>query len=402
MNFNFRGFRVDRDGPRLWTMMRSKVRFAAPVVVAGLIGLGAWIPAEASASTPSLPAISAAQLIAKAETAKISAYSATLQWSARLGLPSLSALTSGGGQSVATSTGLNPTSLLSGTHKLEVWVNGARRQRLALPASLAETDFIHNGDQAWIWDSSNQKVTHLTLAPAKAGPRVAMPQRSGAAGLTPGALAARALSAISPSTSVSVASPVYLAGRAAYVLRLSPRAGTAGATQSSVASVRIAVDASNGFPLQVSIRAKGHARPALQVGYTSLSFQTPPASEFTAPRGLSVVNKTVAPPSGHSAWGAGTFSGAGMFSGAGVGSVASLIGPPWGRVVESRGSVAGNLAGGGRSASQLRSLTTPVSGPFGSARLLHTALANVLFLPDGQVAAGLVTPAALEAAVARG
>jgi hypothetical protein len=46
--------------------------------------------------------------------------------------------------------------------------------------------------------------------------------------------------------------------------------------------------------------------------------------------------------------------------------------------------------------------TTPVSGSWGAGRLLHTSLANVLFLSDGRVAAGFVSPSALEAAVAHG
>jgi hypothetical protein len=50
----------------------------------------------------------------------------------------------------------------------------------------------------------------------------------------------------------------------------------------------------------------------------------------------------------------------------------------------------------------IREATTPVSGAWGSGRLLHTALANVLFLSDGRVAAGFVTPSAIEAAVAHG
>lgn len=373
-------------------MIRRSARFAAPVVVAGLIGLGAWLPAEASAATPSLPSMSAAKLLAKAETSKVSAFSGKLQWSAHLGLPSLSALTSGGGQSVTTSTGLNPTALLSGTHTVDVWVNGPQEQRLALPSNLAETDFVHNGDQAWVWNSSNQKVTHLLLPPSSAGA-----YQGGADGtspaatasqLTPQALADRFLSAASPSTAVSVSSPVYVAGRAAYVLRLSPKAGTAGAAQSSVAGVSVAIDASTGFPLRVTVTAKGQSAPALQVGYTSLTLGAPAASEFAAPHGLSVVTKNLRPSPGWHAYAPLTPKN----------NTPSVSGPPWAQVVELH---AGSL-GPGRLAREVQTLTTPVNGAFGSARLLHTALLNVLLLPNGRVAAGFVTPAALEAAAARG
>jgi hypothetical protein len=50
----------------------------------------------------------------------------------------------------------------------------------------------------------------------------------------------------------------------------------------------------------------------------------------------------------------------------------------------------------------IQEASTPVSGSWGSGRLLHTALANVLFLSDGRIAAGFVNASALEAAVAHG
>jgi hypothetical protein len=55
----------------------------------------------------------------------------------------------------------------------------------------------------------------------------------------------------------------------------------------------------------------------------------------------------------------------------------------------------------GRAGNQLWDATTVVNGRFGSGRLLHTSLVNVLFLPDGGAVAGFVTPTALEAAAAR-
>ena len=45
---------------------------------------------------------------------------------------------------------------------------------------------------------------------------------------------------------------------------------------------------------------------------------------------------------------------------------------------------------------------TPVTGSWGSGRLIETNLVNVLILDDGRVAAGFVTPSALEAAVSHG
>jgi len=71
----------------------------------------------------------------------------------------------------------------------------------------------------------------------------------------------------------------------------------------------------------------------------------------------------------------------------------TVVGQDWTQVV-----IAHNvqLPVGGFS---LHDATTPVSGAWGSGRLLHTALANVLFLSDGRVVAGFVSPSALEAAI---
>jgi hypothetical protein len=53
-----------------------------------------------------------------------------------------------------------------------------------------------------------------------------------------------------------------------------------------------------------------------------------------------------------------------------------------------------------KQAGELLKAATPVSGSFGSGRLIQTSLVNVLVLDDGRVAVGAVTVGALEAAVA--
>ena len=73
-----------------------------------------------------------------------------------------------------------------------------------------------------------------------------------------------------------------------------------------------------------------------------------------------------------------------------------VVGQDWTQVVIA-GEIPLQVRGFG-----IREATTPVSGAWGSGRLLHTNLANVLFLSDGRVVAGFVSPSALEAAVAHG
>lgn len=382
--------------------------------MAGAIALGAWVPTvTASAATPDLPAISAQQLVAKVVQSKVHAFSGKIDLTANLGLPDLGAVTGGGGQGGHESKGFDPTTLLSGTHQIQVWERGPD-QRLALPSSLAETDFVHSGDQAWLYDSATQTVTRLVSGPGRpqrpkaepggghqhpAGPRPPA-EAPGATSLTPGQIAHNFLDHLGPSTSVSVASPVYVAGRSTYQLQLAPRPGTASAATSTVSQVAIAVDSKTGMPLQVEVLGQGQRAPALKIGFSSIDFSTPSASAFAAPTSLSTKTKVI----GHAhhahqaqAADTGAADPAGHRGHAGPSTATSaptVAGAPWAQTITFTDA---SLA---RNAKQLDAVTTPVTGAFGSARLLTTNLASALVFPDGKVVVGLVSPSALEAAAA--
>ncbi len=361
-----------------------RIRLVAPVAVAGVIGLGAWLPTvTASASTPDLPTLTPAQLIAKVASAHVPGLSGTVRWSANLGLPDISSLTSGQGSSGSSFT---PTSLLSGTHTIKVWDAGADQQRLAVPTSMAEVDFVRNGQQAWYYDSSTDAVTHLVAAPGSSTPEASHPDaHANDPALTPDQLAQKLLAHLTPSTAVSVTSPVYVAnGHSAYQLVLSPAAGTAGAGASTVSQITMAVDATTGVPLQISVDAKGQSAPALQVGFDSVSFTTPSASEFTAPTGSSETTKTVGGQGGAHHSHDGTW-----------GPAPTITGSDWGQIAT---FAADHGPATGSAQHQLNQLSTPVTGSFGTARLVQTNLLNALILPDGRVLAGFVTPSALESA----
>jgi outer membrane lipoprotein-sorting protein len=371
-----------------------RLRLAAPVAVAGLIGLGAWLPTvTAGASAPNLPALTPAQLIAKTSQAHIDGLSGTILWKANLGLPDISGLTGGQGGS----SSFNWTTLLSGDHTIKVWDAGARQQRLALPSTMAEVDFVRNGAQAWYYDSSTDKVTHLVPATgATTGgsqtDQPAAPAQPAEPALTPDQIAQKVLGHLSPSTQVSVDSPVYVGSspsRAAYQLVVRPAAGTAGEASSTVSRITMAIDAQSFVPLQVTVDAKG-AAAALQVGYQSVKFQAPAASEFAAPTGTSETTKTV-----------GGHSGTTGDHGTGTGSKPAVAGPPWGQV-----ATFGNVNLSAQARHQLSQVSTPVTWTSGagqlSGQLVQTNLLNALILPDGRVLAGFVTPATLESTAGAG
>lgn len=358
-----------------------KARYAAPAAVVLGVAAAAGVPALSGASAPpSLPAISAQQLVAEVAAAKAPALSGSLTWSADLGLSGLQSLESelGGGQ--ASSGGFNPVSLLAGSYTLNVWLDGAAAEHVALITGQdSEVDLVRNGNQAWLWDSTNQSVLHL-LAPAGGGTEPAQGPLP-----TPQQVAANVLAAVSPTTSVTVGSPVWVAGEAAYQLVVAPK----GAPGSTVRQVDIAVGASGqlaGVPLEVSVYAQSLTTPALQLGFTGrITLGTPPASElsFTPPPGSTVTTRTL------------SGSGGGLFNGSGWQQV-TTSGSGWATVLEGTSSALAGPAG----QAQLVPFTTQVEVAGQPARLLSTYLLNVLVLPDGHFYAGFVTPSMLEALAA--
>src|SRR5262249_40522305 len=78
---------------------------------------------------------------------------------------------------------------------------------------------------------------------------------------------------------------VTVAGQPAYELSLAPKNSS-----SLIGQITIAVDANNSMPLQVQVFARGASSPAFQLGFTSISFGMPAASNFafTPPPGAKV------------------------------------------------------------------------------------------------------------------
>ena len=386
-------------------MLSRRSRMVAPFVVAGLIAAGAVAPTLEAAASPHLPGISPQALVEKVLNEKVSHLSGTFQWKAALGLPSLSGLASGGGQSVSTSSGFDPTSLLSGQHAFKVWVDGAGRQRIAAPATLAETDIVHRGQQAWLYDSSTDHVTHYVFKGSAASGGAAASQPLD--GVTVTAVAAEVLRSVrSVGTTVSVGQPVSVAGRAAYVLRLAPNRTIAANRASTVSAVTIAVDAKTGLPLRVAVYAVGESGPALQVGYSSISYGTPSASIFAVPKGQTTTTKVINAPTGlaehrTAAHPAGPAPAkAAPAQAAPAKAVAAKAAAAKAAPAQDWGTIA-NLSSGaltGSHGGELSTVTTVVSGSWGSGRLLTSTLVNALFLDNGRVLVGLVTPHALEAA----
>jgi len=304
----------------------------------------------ANAAAPALPARTPAQLLADIQHASApKAFSGVITENANLGLPSLPNIAG------LSSSTLSAANWISGTHTVDVWYGGPRQLRIAVPVSFGETDLRVDGSAIWLWNSRTQTATRYLLprpvqAPVPApgnvsipgklrpptsasyrslvrcmnaiqrlhpgpnasdkvkrevrakirkclptGTRIAVPLPLprgglgfGAMPMTPQQVATRILAAVGPTTKVSVTSNAVVAGRPVYQLVIAPRTD-----QSMIGRVVIAVDAKTYLPLQVQVFALGASSPAFSVGFTSLSFSQPAASNFsfTPPAGAHV--KTV-------------------------------------------------------------------------------------------------------------
>ncbi|WP_327582653.1 DUF2092 domain-containing protein [Nonomuraea sp. NBC_00507] len=368
---------------RRGTFVRWGVPIAAAAVIGAAIGAGPVIAAVSG--DPVLPERSAEQLLADAAAATskqqgIAPMSGTVQQTASLGLP---ALPQTGGET-------SPLSLLSGSHEVKVWYGGDQKFRVAMPTQLNETNLIVNGDQGWYWDSATNTATKLTVkAGGEQQHKTPVPQPTD---LTPAQVAQRMLEGVDEHSSVRVINTAEVAGRPAYQLVLAPKD-----EGSLVQEVRIALDGETYVPLQVQLFAKGSAEPAYQVGFTQVTFTTPAEENFafTPPAGAKVEEATLG------GEGFGKQAEERAEHAADVAGEAKWVGDGWSRVAVvpfKLSDLQAQTAQGGEDGNAAALLdtvlksATPVSGTWGSGKLIKTKLVTALLTDDGRLLAGAVTP----------
>ncbi len=377
-------------------------RYAVPVAVAGVVAATiGLVPALANSDgDPDLPKITAEELIAKIAASDTQQLSGSVKISTDLGIPGLSAGSSlggmGGGQhggedgdeaSAAPQSKL--PELAAGSHTLRVAADGPEKQRVSIIEDAAEYSLIHNGDQVWAYDSGSNTVYHATApqqdrSHGKGKQEERLPKDLTDA--TPQELAKKVLAGADETTSVTVDGTAKIAGRDAYQLKLVPKGDT------TVGSIRIAVDADNGVPLKFTLAPKSGGKAVVDVGFTKVSFGKPKAStfEFTPPKGAKVTEQKDLDRKAEKL-GQPKELGADDLSGLNV------IGEGWGTVAKLK------LPGGGlptwqpgegdesAAASQfLDKLGDQVKGDFGSGTVFSTRLVNALLTDDGTLYVGAV------------
>jgi outer membrane lipoprotein-sorting protein len=371
------------------TAKRSRrIRWAVPAGVVVIIGgvMAGSLITDAQAA-PALPARTPAQLLAEvAGNSSMPPLTGTVVETASLGLPSLPDTSGNSSTSI--------TSLLTGSHTVNVWYASPQRFRLAVPGSLTETDVIRDGSTAWLWESAANTVTKFSVPAHSTEP---VPTT---APLTPQQAAQQVLAKVGPTTAVSVDSNVMVAGQAAYELVLTPRDA-----RSLVGQIRIAVDGSNGVPLRLEVLARGATTPAFQVGYTAIAFVTPAPADltFTPPSGAKVTQADMTGGKDQGASPDASTIGSGWLAVADLPSSGLTSNPAAAGGGASGGPVSVN-GGSGDSSALLRTLLSSaakVSGSWGTGRLLRTSLISVLITDNGRMFVGAVQPSVLYSAAAQ-
>lgn len=361
--------------------------------------------AFADDSDPKLPALTADQVVAKIAGAKTETLSGTVDLTTDLGLPALP------GRGSA-----DPSGLVAGTHTLRVAVDGPDRQRIGIRADLAEYNIVHNGRDVWTYDSRRNAATHTQLpehqAPADRGkaPGTTLP----GAGMTPQDAAAKLLDLAKRSgTTVTTAGTDKVAGRPAYKLRLAPAQ-----PGSLLAGATVWADAETGVPLRVVVDTAKGGKPALDVGFTDVSFAKPDAGtfDFKPPSGAKVDEKNTA--ADNAAKNAKEPFDLTKLAAGTSGAEPKTHGEGWNTVVELRlpagvsaKPVAPQPQTDGKDkegkdhkkdqpgiADLLSKAGSRVSGPWGEGTLFSTRVATVLVTDDGRVFAGAVDGATLQQA----
>ncbi|MFE9554237.1 outer membrane lipoprotein carrier protein LolA [Streptomyces sp. NPDC006703] len=379
---------------------RKAARYLVPVGVAGVaaatIGL---VPALAASGDPSLPKISAQQLIEKMAASDTQQLSGTVKITTDLGLPGLGSLGSfapkGGGSDKSAAPQQKLTELASGTHTLRIAADGPDRQKVSILEDAAEYSLIHNGSDVWAYDSGSNQVFHSKKSAADAAGEHGKKAPESGVPTTPKALADEFLKNVDPTTSVSVDGTVQAAGHDAYQLLIKPKQ-----SGSTIGSVRIAVDAKTGVPLKFTLSPSAGGKAVVDAGFTKVDFSKPAADTFafSAPKGAKVTEddgKQDHKPQQSLPGGLGGFGDAKNAKNT------KVIGKGWTAIAELDTGGKGmpkadnNSKSGGDAQKFLDSLGDKVTGKFGTGTVFKTRLVNALITDNGKVYVGAVTKEAL-------
>lgn len=204
-----------------------------------------------------------------------------------LGLPTLPAEVTAG--TSATSSSLDQLlSYVNGDHRIRLW-SSRDGLRLAELLPTAELAYVANRNEAWAWNSETFTAYRASL------PRdnpFTLDQGAILRLLDPAAVSRLGIDTLDPTTTVTLGTPVRVAGRPAYALELIPKA-----SGTLVGRIEIDVDAAHWVALRTAVYAKGATSPALSLGYQTVGFGRidPSVFSFRPPSGATIKQLGAAP-----------------------------------------------------------------------------------------------------------
>jgi outer membrane lipoprotein-sorting protein len=327
---------------------------AAGIVTAGVVGLGLLATAGGAGAQPQLPPVAPEDLVssvlAKPDPGP---FDGTVTLTNDLGLPALPDL----------------PQAADGTSTARVWSGGDHKGRVQLPSDSGERTLVSDGTTHWAWNSADRTVV-----------RRPVDQQQATTPTDPTAAASKAIADLRATSTVTVDGTAEVAGRAAYELVLTP----APTERTLLREVRVAVDAEKRTPLRLTVLATGSTEPALQVGFTDLKFEPQDANlfTFTPPQGATVTdaparNATARPD-------------------------ATTVGDGWDAVRIMRRPAAPTTPGPtAPDTPDLSGIGSPVTGTWGSGRLVTSAVGSAILTDDGRVAVGAVPEQVLTEALSK-
>src|SRR3954469_24171464 len=306
---------------------RSRSRIVAVgFVTAGVLG-GLLVVAGGAGGQPQLPPVAPEALVSSVLAAPDPGpFTGTVTLDNNLGLPALP----------------DAPQAANGTSTATIWAGGDRKGRVALPSDGAERTLVSDGTTHWAWNSADRTVVR--------GPVGAQDRTTPA---DPTAAAAKAIADLRASSTVAVDGTASVAGRNAYELVLTP----APTERTLLREVRVAVDAEKRMPLRLVVLATGSTEPALQVGFTELAFGPQDATlfAFTPPPGATVTDAPARDTQQNR-------------------PESTTVGDGWDTVKIMRRPADATPQTASPDRPDLSSIGTPVSGTWGSGRLVTTAV----------------------------
>lgn len=336
---------------------RRTGRIAAVVGTVGAVGLGLLVITGGANAQPELPPVTPEDLVSSVLADNDPGpFAGVVELDNNLGLPALP----------------NAPQAANGTSTARIWSGGEDKGRVALPSDAGERTLVSDGTTHWAWNSEDRTVVRGPVENRDATPA------------DPTAAATEALEELRATSTLAVDGTASVAGRNAYELVLTP----APTERTLLREVRVAVDAEKRMPLRLTVLATGSTEPALQVGFTELKFENQPADLFT-----------FTPPPG------ATVTDAPARDAQRAQPEATTVGDGWDTVKIMRRPADTTPdpapSSGDPDAPDLSAIGTPVSGAWGSGRLITTAVGSAIITDDGRVAAGAVPEQVLTDALTR-